>query len=337
MADEIEDSSNPPLTNEQRNQMLLQLDAEIAQGDAQRKAQLESAEPAKTESKPVETAPTPETAPEGDKDDGQQKKDKDGEESLEKIQEDIKHLEKGIHGTVEEKDRLEKMSYEEKVAHFLKVRKEKRREYTQSRQELSQERKTVVEQAPLPPSYVGDLTPELKQQVIADMEKDAVETIDRMIQARLDQALDRKVRPALSEWESEKTRRAQRGEAEELARLAKDNSWVLTEGVGRLEKVLEERPWLKQSPTPWTDALRFVDDVPSSKGTTPGQAQSGPGLPILGSSGVVPPSSLDRSAADASTYEELDRQHTAALRIRDFVMAEKLEAKMAGLVGRPVY
>jgi hypothetical protein len=338
MADDIEQGSkSPQLTNEQRTAMLAKLDEEIASDEAQLRAQAQAqtGDTARTETKQSESAPTAETASEG-REDAAQQKPSEGRESLEKIQEDIKHLEKGIEETAEEKERLSKMSHEEKVAHFLKVRQDKRREYTQGRQKLSEERKTVIpaDTPPQQPVYSGDLTPELKTTILVDLEKDPVGTIDRLLEARVNLALDRKVRPVVSEWEAERTRSADRREAEELAGLAKENPWMLTEGLARFERVFEANPWLRQSPNPYKDAIRFMDDLPSRNGMAPGLTQAGSPLPVLGSSGAIPPSTLDRSATVESSYNDLERQYDLAIRERRFRDADKIGVKIEKLLAR---
>jgi len=237
----------------------------------------------------------------------QQFKDKDGKLDEEKLQKSNEHLRKGI---------------EDREAKLLKLNKELREKFRQSGAALNQEKsKAEAETSFAELLKGGKLTPEVKQKLAEEIEKDPIEgmiAINRLIARQETEPYRGAIQNIVEE-------RAETNELKELDSLVRDgHDWIVSEGLGRFEQAFRDRPWLRQSTTPYKDALRFID-VP---GQQPPVAQVGPKTPILGASRAVPPPSPVPPVSPDQQLNELSQALNAAIRNKDYKTAGELEAKM---------
>ena len=133
---------------------------------------------------------------------------------------------------------------------------------------------------------LDDITPEFKQKVLTDLEKDPVETL-----IKLARAISRKeVMPVRSRMEAADFERQEAGKLAGLDRLANEgHEWLKTEdGLRKMEAALNENPELWKTKDPYRAALGFIPDIPSKAGPR-GPAQSTGLTPMLGASGALPP------------------------------------------------
>lgn len=304
MADEIQPGNNEPsrIVSDPVAAAKAQLEAFEKQSAGQFPEVPQRTEPnaAPTVQAKPEVNPPPVTAPDAKKTDGlQQFRNKDGEVDPSLIEKANQHLEKGI------------QSKEERIKSLLGKNKELMQKFTKTSQEAKQAEAKPPE--PVQPIRLDNLTPELKQKFAEKLQADPVAAILEIGQL----AARNEVTPLASEWQNTKQDRIDRRMAEELDSLVdQGHSWIQTEGLERFEKVFQQKPYLRQSETPYSDALRFMD-VPQGNGTQPGQAQPGPKTPILGSNTGVPPSSFQAPVSTEQSMNNLSTQITLALQRGD--------------------
>lgn len=168
-----------------------------------------------------------------------------------------------------------------------------------------EEAKSVLAELPK-----GNLTPEFKKQIMEQIEKDPVEAIIALSKLSAQQELN----PRLSKFEAIEKQVDETRAARELDSLiSKGHDWIATEGLGRFEVVFKERPYLLQSPTPYADAVRFLD-VPT---TQPPAPQVGAKTPILGATRAVPPPSNLPPVSIENETERHALELEAAAKIKD--------------------
>ena len=252
-------------------------------------------------------------ATEGNKTDSlQQFRDKDGNVSLDKIEKANEHL---------------RMSTEERQAFLLKQNKELQKKFTQVSQELKQGQNKVQEQAP-PVGAVdfSQLTPETRQQLMAELEKDPVGAIFRVAQAAAMQQRDIGVSQVRAEIEPIRSSFQEKHQASQLDELANNgHTWILTEGLGRFEKVFQENPELLRAKNPYRAALGYMDDIPANR-TAPASAQGG--LPtLIGGHAVPPPSSVPPPSPEQE-MQKLSEKLRLALAHHDKAGAKQIAAQM---------
>lgn len=255
-----------------------------------------------------EVATPPVTPTEGTKVDiPQQFKDKDGSLDEEKITKSNEHLQKGI------LERQEKL---------IKLNKELREQFRQSGTKLSEEKAKAEAETVIEKINTGKLTPEEKKKIAEEFEKDPVEALlafNRVITKQ-------EIEPHLKKLYSLDAEARESKEIKELDDLAREdgNEWILTEGTARFSEVFKTRPYLLQSPTPYRDALRFME----SKGQQPTQAQVGPKTPILGASKAVPPPSPVPPVSPEQELADISRELRMAIKNKEYGKATELEKKM---------
>lgn len=243
-------------------------------------------------------------------------KDKEGNADLAKIEKSSEHL----------------LKKNEEVKAALAKYKELQKGFTQGTQELKKvekiqapeaptaqpEPERVLPTAPAPSRY----TPEARQRIAEDLEKDPIEAVARITEATIRRVL-------------EEQRLASEGEKLEENRLKdldtviqkEGNDWMHTdEGISKVNRIFKEKPYLWQSPTPYQDALRFIDDV-QAKGPNTNNVRVG-NTPILGGGNFVPPSSPPPTASAEQEFETLSKQFDAALKVRDDKAMYALKQKM---------
>lgn len=162
-----------------------------------------------------------------------------------------------------------------KLETFLQLEKEQ----TQRRMQSSQP------QAFNPPILPQTQTPNMEsfeQRINADIQKDPGRTVANLFQAAIQTA---------GEATAAQTRELNR--KLELMEIAKDDPGVFTqEGLQELSKILEARPYLWNSPTPWTDAYEMSGRRHGRQVTAPAPAPQGPqriSAPILPGGSAPPP------------------------------------------------
>jgi len=167
-----------------------------------------------------------------------------------------------------------------------------------------------------PPPVQRNYPDDLKQKIAQDLESDLVGTILSLIETGARHTVEE--HPEIKESRKSREERAQRAFLSEVDSVAKDgNDWILTqEGFDKIQQVFQDRPYLKQSPSPVRDALRFIDSVPG-KGSASDTAQVGPRTPILGAGSAVPPPSLKQTVSAADELVDLNKKMDEALRSGD--------------------
>ncbi len=149
-------------------------------------------------------------------------------------------------------------------------------------------------QAPLAPV---NLTP-FERQVAQDLINEAAAVGYAMpegqaiaqarVQIRLEEARHKATTAAtFAKVDAFESELAERKSREQLDALKQDNPWVLSpEGFRDITAILEEKPWLKQSPTPYADAVdvllgrRSKNSQGQVQIPTPTAAQQGIPLPV---------------------------------------------------------
>lgn len=237
----------------------------------------------------------------------QQFKDKEGKLDEDKIQKSNEHLRKGI---------------EDRQAKILKLNKELREKFRESGTTLNQEKAKAQAEEALGDIPRGQLTPEQKAKIAEEIQKDPIEGMIALQRIIAKQEME----PHVGTLRSIVEDRSESSQLKELDRLIVEegHDWILSEGPARFEAAFKERPWLRQSATPYADALRFMD-VP---GQQPTVAQVGPKTPILGAARAVPPPSPVPTVTPDQHLADLSNALHAAIRNKDFKTAGELEAKM---------
>lgn len=250
-----------------------------------------------------ETPVVPQEKPVSSTTDGipQKLRDKDGQVSEEKILKANEHLEKAI------------PNKEARIQELLKKHKELEKKFTQTSQEARKLENTIPTEPP-PPQKV-----DFNKQFLDDLASDPVGAIDRRLEMKL-QRIENEIRQSKLETSAFK-------QADELNSLVEaGNDWIINEGLGRFEKVFEERPYLRQSPTPYLDAARFMD--PSSNNAASGNAQPGRGTPILASGSAALPPSSDPSMSTERAKQDISDRLRKALQHGDKKEAAKLISEL---------
>lgn len=259
---------------------------------------------AQTQTKPPEAMTPP---PDGTKEGLPQTTDK-GEVSLSEIQKRNEHLEKGI----KEKEEL------------LKRNKELLAKFHQTSQEASKTGKQLGAVQSVPEGGQGqEIDDKRFLDALAKSNEDPL-VLKKLFSEMAEAAAERKFGPALSEWQKAKQDDVWSGYGEELVALAKaGNTWIATEGLERFERVFQEKPFLLKSPTPYMDAMRFID-APIGPAAVP--AQNGKPAPILGGGSAVPPPSSAPAATTEQKMADLSIKFREAARWNDRkVMSEIME------------
>jgi len=162
------------------------------------------------------------------------------------------------------------------------------RKYNKTFIEKKAEPKEEEKASPVQPSLeesLEDITPEFRNQIIADLDKDLVGTL-----IKLNRAIARKeVMPVRSRLEAADFERQEAAKLSGLDRLAEEgHEWLKTEdGLRKMEAALNENPELWKSKDPYRAALGFIPDIPSKAGQR-GHAQAMGLTPILGAGAAMP-------------------------------------------------
>lgn len=255
--------------------------------------------------------PTPQPKAEEIKPESVQKfKDSDGKLDLAKIEKSNEHLQRGIE------------SREEKL---LKLNRELQKKFTATSQELAAKSNEMPEADPI------EFTDEGKKKIIADMGLDPNDTVSQKL---LDSVVKiartvvkRETDPFIKDVRNMKETTRESRSLRELDELVKEgNDWIISEGTARFDQVLEERPYLRQSNTPYRDALRFME-LPRPD-NQPTQARVGAQTPILGASQTVPPPSTLPPSTPEQDIENLSFELRSAMSEKNFQKAKEIEAQM---------
>lgn len=262
------------------------------------------------ESPKVETLETKVAVP-------QQFKDKEGQLDEDKIQQSNEHLEKGI------------LNKEERAAKLVKINKELREKHRQTSEVVKRLESEAAD--PLAGIDVENLTPEFRQKLTEDFEKDFVGTQLKLQKAFVQREMDRQVKPLHNQVSEIHERNKSLSMEKELDDLVEQgHTWIVEEGAERFNRLLAERPELKpllNSPQPYHDLIRFIDDVPQKNGAA-GQTQFGRSSPILGATRAVPPPSANPTVSPDSDMRELSRQFNIAMSQKNTRVADELLRKM---------
>lgn len=270
--------------------------------------------PSEAQKQPQTTPPAEEKTPPpaANKDGLQQFKDKDGNVDQTKIEKANEHLERGI----KERDDL------------LKRNKDLLSKFTKTSQELAKTNKELQGQGAnitMPEGGHGDNLDEVFLKRVSKLEENPLVLRDLIREeARALLAKENgEMRSVLDGLQRESLYATRAAELDELVKAG--NTWIVTEGLGRFEKVFEEKPYLLQSQTPYMDALRFMD---ATSGAAPAPAQGGAPTPILGAGSAVPPPSSAPTATKKQKMAELGKQFREALQWSDRQGAAKIMDEM---------
>lgn len=253
--------------------------------------------------------------PEPNKDGLQQFKDKEGNVDPNRIQKANEHLERGI----KEKEEL------------LKRNRELLQKFTKASQEVSETKKQlggIGAPTPIPEGGGRDFDQAFLERV-SKLEEDPLvlrELIRQEARSLLVQE-NGEMRSMIEGMRQEGIYSQRASELDELIKAG--HSWIATEGLGRFEKVFEEKPFLLQSPTPYMDALRFIDA--SSNGSASAPAQSRQPTPILGSGSAVPPPTSAPTVTKEQKMSDLSKQLHDAMKWHDRQGAARIMAEMTRL------
>jgi hypothetical protein len=240
----------------------------------------------------------------------QQFKDKEGQVDTGKIQKANEHLERGI------KEREE----------LVRRNKELLSKFTKTSQELARTNKDLGGYGSNQPIQEGGQGQDVdSQRFLERLERVADDPLlfRELIREEARNA-NGDVRGAVEGMQKESAFSTRAQELNELVRAG--HSWIVTEGLGRFEKVFEEKPFLLQSGTPYMDAMRFIDSPPN--GSAPTTAQGGNSTPILGSGSAVPPPSSTPPATKERKMADLSQQLHEAFQYGEKDRAAKIMAEM---------
>lgn len=232
---------------------------------------------------------------------------KDGSLSLDKVEKSNEHLMREIE------------SREEKL---LRLNRELQKKFTATSQELSAKKQEADE---------FEFTEEGNKKIISDLGLDpespeSKKLIDTFVKiART--VTRRETEPFVKDVRNLNEISKESRFLKELDDLAKEgNEWIITEGTAKIEKVLEERPYLKQSKTPYRDALKFIE--PSRTGDSTAQAQAGTRTPILGASQAIQPPSSSPTSTPERELQSLNDELVKALKDHNRNKIREIEAQM---------
>lgn len=318
MPDEIKGENAPKVD---RSAELAALRADVSQQEASARSAKEADGQPTEQTADTKTQAPPETSqpenPGEEKKPAQsQPKDKSGEVSEEQIQKDTEHLKADL------------AKKEARKAELLEQYKGLQRQYTPVAQEVKRLEKEVQSQATQQQGDRTEIPADFRKKFTEDLEKDPVEAIVKIVGAITDGRLNGfrqetgidKFRESMEDQKRDR----------ELDTLAKQgHSWIHEEGLERFVGVFKERPYLLNSNTPFADAIRFMEGLPS-KGNGQSPAQ-GPRTPTLSSSGSLPPPTSPADTLESS-YASLDTQYDRAMKRGDVREAKKLLGKMGALI-----
>ena len=249
--------------------------------------------------------PTPEpkpTAEETKQSNLQKFKNPDGTLNLDKVEKSNEHLKRGI---------------DERTAQLLKMNRELNKKFSQTSQELSAQQKAEKDAE-------ISLTEEGKKKILEDLERDPLETILKLART----AVRQETAPVMQDVRSMKERHVEAGQLKELDDLiAEGNDWIVDNGMERFDQVFQKRPYLRQSSTPYRDALLFMD-LPRSENGQPTPAQVGPKTPIISASQAVSPPSSSPPSTPERDFAVLNNELRQALKDRDIKRAKEIEAQL---------
>ncbi len=264
-----------------------------------------------TEEAPPVTTPTPEK---GNKDSLQQFRDKEGNVDLSKIEKANEHLTAAI------------TTKEERIAKLLETNKELMRKHTK----VSQEVKKVSPEDGDTPYDVNPkhITKEFRERLHKDLEEDAPGTIAKLVHSVTRQVIDQELTPLKSEWQQSKEEKRTNALVRDMdSMVEKGHGWLLTpEGAKRLDDTFAARPYLLQSPTPYSDAVALMGISPD--GPQGGIAPAARQTPILGGSNGVPPPSTPRTASPDAELETLAKDSGRALAEGNVRKAQEIQKRM---------
>lgn len=181
-------------------------------------------------------------------------------------------------------------------------------------------------QAPTPSvNAVDDLTPEIEQRIIADLEKNPAKTLISLIR----EISRSEVNPIRSRLEADDFQKQEAAKLAGLDRLASEgHEWLKTaDGLRKMEAVLTDNPELWKTKDPYRAALGFIPDIPSKAGQR-GPAQSTGLTPILGASGALPPTVSTPAVSKMAKLETMQAEVTLAQSRGQWEKAGKLLAEM---------
>lgn len=281
----------------------------------------ESEAPKETQSTPpADKTPPQDVKPKEGKDGLQQFKDEKGKVDEAKIAKSNEHLEKGIRERTEELRRnKELLSKFTKVSQALK----------QSDRDLTALKETPKE-APPAAQPADDEKAFLERLAKAG---DDPRVLRELIRAEARSALNSETGDMRSFIEQERYTRSVDQRTRELESLIRQgNSWIVDEGLGRFNEIFDQKPYLLQSPTPFTDALRFIE-APGGGPTPPAPAAAS--TPVLGGGTATPPPTSEPTATVERKMETLSAEFRNALKYGDKAKAEELMKKMDALERSP--
>lgn len=259
----------------------------------------------------------------------QQYKDKEGKLAEKRVLDANEHLVKSanldqteVAKKTEEIMQLPESERQERLIKFNKELLEQHRQYKVKAKE--EEAKKPIS----PDLDLENLTPEFRDRLMKDAETDFPATMIKLAKAVAAREVDNRNRSLESKLTQIDEERLERSSFKELDTLVKEgHDWILSEGIGRINEVLKERPYLNQSKTPFRDAVRFIE-LPNSGTNTNGSAQAVRTSPILGANRAVPPPSSLQPVTAESEMESLSIQFNKALAGKNKALANELLAKM---------
>jgi len=258
---------------------------------------------------PTQTDGTPPVAkaPAATKPDSlQQFRDKEGNLDPAKAEQSREHLQKHV---------------EDKEARALAIAKavsELRKREAKATQEIKAGEKELA--SALPDLTPGKLSPEIRQKLLSDLEKDPVEAIVNLTAIIAEQ----RIKPHVQELGSLRGESREKALATELDDIGQNgHPWVYsTEGSKLFDDAFQERPWLLQSRTPYKDALRFINAPVAQQ---PDAAPSVRSTPTLGGGRAVPPPSPTPTETPGQKLSNLKAQFAIAIsQERDLEKANKI-------------
>jgi hypothetical protein len=277
-----------------------------------------AANPTSTPPPATGTTPAPQNA-DGNKDSLQQFRDKEGNVDLSKIEKANENLTKAIE------------SKEDRQARLLAINKDLMRKHTKASQEVKATEKELTELGFNP----SRLTEEDRIKIAKDIEKDAVGTIvklaDELARKRVEERLDERIKPMESDWKMDRERKRNDALVDDLDGLVKaGHNWVFSpEGAARFDEVFERRPYLLQSATPYSDAIRFMNLAPTGE-----QGSSAPATakaPILGAMHAAPPPISSTPASPGDALQKLSAEMLDAIGRGELKRAADIKARMESL------
>jgi len=312
----IEDMGNNALKLSSEGGTLEEMEARVAAAEAKGLESLEApkappADETKPNDAPEATGPQ-EPAPQKDEETGkssdgkkpdplQKFKNPDGSLNPDKIEKSNEHLQRGI------ESRTEKL---------LKLNRELNKKFTTTSQQLAATSKATDAPDDL------QFTDEGKKKILEDLEKDPIETILKVVRT----ATRKETARLNDDVSSLKEHSRESRELKELDDLVQEgHSWIVEDGLSRFDKVFSERPWLRQSPEPFRDALRFME-FPRTDGQ-PAKAQVGSKTPVLGASTAVPPPSSKPPLTQGQELSRISVELRKAMADGDNARMAELEAQ----------